>query len=97
MADSDQPERLLSVARDVYFVSVAPQEKFDRRDDVRLVVGDQDFLAHVVTPVEGERKVRATSLYPHPATKCSTIWWLMCDAGPLPLSRTPTRRPPSPS
>src|SRR2546426_7031502 len=84
----DQLERLVTVARDAHFVAAALQQELDGRDNVRLVVGDQDFLAQVRAPVGRVNEKRAplpgllsTHILP---PKCSTIWRLICSPRPLP-------------
>src|SRR5215470_2667945 len=83
----DGPQRFLAIARDVDLVSAALQEKFDGRNDARLVVRDENLLAHVALAVGRVKEKRApwpkllsTHILP---PKCSTIWRLMCNPRPL--------------
>src|SRR6266567_954609 len=88
MGGFDKPEGFFAVTRHAYVVSIALQEEFDRRDDARLVIGNQDFLAHVTAPLGRVNE----KLAPPPSLlsthirppKCSTIWRLICSPRPVP-------------
>src|SRR5262249_43828357 len=94
----DQLQSLISVARDLHLVTGPQEEKFERRHDARLVVGNQDLLAHCTALAGRTNEKRAPlpgllSTHMRPP-KCSTICRLICRPRPLPcglgVSGSPT-------
>src|SRR5438552_17057185 len=88
MGSLDKAEGSFAVTRPANAMAIALQEEFDRRDDARLVVGNQYLPAHVAAPVGSVNEKRAPlpsrlSTHIRPP-KCSTIWRLMLSPRPLP-------------
>ena len=96
----DRVQRRRPVARDADFVPLALHQVFERDDDVRLVVGDQDLVGHRVVSscCHGSSNPKQA---PCPGSdfnhmrppNCSTIWRLIGKPRPVPCGRLLTAPP----